>query len=217
MLFSVSRMVNPAHMTSPLWYLSVGGWAGRDTERRAMTYGSLRRKHTNIHSQSCRNGWSLTCSIIPLTHCCKASSLRPTRWSPGGFPLPDWLKLENQKHCGGLMGWPHDRGSHHRPPSESAHTSWLGTERHWWWGCVKQHRLCHCLFLLFGHSHLCCSKISINMLNMHMLLCVRHFTDRLLDHTYEWPVILLLLLPMLFGTHTQIQGTIQGPVYIRQT
>ena len=45
MLFLVSSMVNPAHRTSPLLYSSVGGWVGRDTDRRAITYGSLRRKN----------------------------------------------------------------------------------------------------------------------------------------------------------------------------
>lgn len=40
-LFLVSCMVNPAQRTSPLLQPSAGGWEVRDTERRAITYGSL--------------------------------------------------------------------------------------------------------------------------------------------------------------------------------
>lgn len=54
MLFLVSSMVNPAHRTSPLLYPSVGGWVGRDTERRAMTYLSLGRTKTRTNSKPCR-------------------------------------------------------------------------------------------------------------------------------------------------------------------
>lgn len=140
MLFLVSSMVKPAHRVSPLLYPSMGGWVGRVTERRAMTYRSLGRTVNPAGWQHMTFELSLRGYL--LTHCHTASSWKPTRWSPGESPLPDWLKTGNQCHHEAAMEWPHGTESHHRPPGESAHISWFrdehGEKMYWVWNELKK-------------------------------------------------------------------------------
>lgn len=127
MLSLASSIVNPAHRTSPLLYPSVGGWVGRVTERRAMTYGSLRRRQTEMESELWYNFWPVLHTLESFalqTHCYMASSWKPTRRSPAELLLPDWLMLGNLQHRDALMGSPRGTGSHRRLPGGSAHISW---------------------------------------------------------------------------------------------